>query len=188
MALLYISHSDETERRARILRVQQGIDENKAESSIRLTKITKELDKGNGHVVSYQEFTEDSLCNSDSLRRSKVRLSIGDKDEGDSESSASQFSAYSEPVVRTGFRLGPSSEGRASGTQERSKATRRRPSPWKRKVFTKANAPLTSTAPVVSPKAGSSKRKPSPLVPSDNKAFKVSDSTMASVLKPLQPQ
>ncbi|RID66955.1 hypothetical protein BRARA_D02062 [Brassica rapa] len=188
MALLYISHSDETERRARILRVQQGIDENKAESSIRLTKITKELDKGKGHVFSYQEFADDSLRNSDPLRRSKIRLSIGDKDEGDSESSAPKFSACSEPIVPTGFRLGPSSEGRVSGTQGMSKASRRRPSSWKRKVVTKANAPLTSTAPVVSLKAGSSKRKPSPLVPSDNKASKVSDSTVASVLKPLQPQ
>ncbi|WZZ04574.1 hypothetical protein YC2023_090495 [Brassica napus] len=188
MALLYISHSDETERRARILRVQQGIDENKAESSIRLTKITKELDKGKGHVFSYQEFADDSLHNSDPLRRSKIRLSIGDKDEGDSESSAPKFSACSEPIVPTGFRLGPSSEGRVSGTQGMSKASRRRPSSWKRKVVTKANAPLTSTAPVVSLKAGSSKRKPSPLVPSDNKASKVSDSTVASVLKPLQPQ
>ncbi|KAF3578450.1 hypothetical protein DY000_02031229 [Brassica cretica] len=172
MALLYISHSDETERRARILCVQQGIDENKAEYLIRLTKITKELDKGKGHVFSYQDFTEDSLRNSDSLRRSKVRLSISDKDEGDSESSASQFSACSEPVVPTGFRVGPSSEGRVSWTQGMSKASRRRPSSWKRKVFTKANAPLNSTAPVVSPKAGSSKRKPSPLVPSNNKTSK----------------
>lgn len=44
MALLYISHSDETERKARIERVQQGIEENKAESSIRLAKITNEVD------------------------------------------------------------------------------------------------------------------------------------------------
>ncbi|WZZ73659.1 hypothetical protein YC2023_085029 [Brassica napus] len=45
MALLYISHADETERRARIERVKQGIAESAAETSVRLTKITNELDK-----------------------------------------------------------------------------------------------------------------------------------------------
>ncbi|KAF3513562.1 hypothetical protein F2Q69_00009512 [Brassica cretica] len=64
MALLYISHSDETVRMVRIQRVQQGIEENKAESSIRLTKITNELDKGKGYVFSYQDHPEDSFHSS----------------------------------------------------------------------------------------------------------------------------
>lgn len=42
MAMMYISHSDATERLARIQRVRQGIADNQAESSLRLTKITKE--------------------------------------------------------------------------------------------------------------------------------------------------
>ncbi|KAG2259806.1 hypothetical protein Bca52824_079100 [Brassica carinata] len=46
MAMMYILHSDETERLARIERVKQGIAENQAESSVRLTKITNNLDKG----------------------------------------------------------------------------------------------------------------------------------------------
>ncbi|KAL0679629.1 hypothetical protein Bca4012_007610 [Brassica carinata] len=140
MALLYISHSDETVRMVRIQRVQQGIEENKAESSIRLTKITNELDKGKGHVFSYQDHPQDSFHSSDNLRRAKARLTMEDKEEDDTESSASRFLACSEPVLPTGFRLGPSSEGRVSGTQGRRKAARRRPSSWKRKTLTQTTA------------------------------------------------
>lgn len=53
MAMMYILHSDETERLARIERVKQGIAENQAESSVRLTKITNNLDKGKGHVFCF---------------------------------------------------------------------------------------------------------------------------------------
>nr|VDD49206.1 unnamed protein product [Brassica oleracea] len=42
MAMMYISHADETERRARIERVKQGIADSTIETSIRLTKITNE--------------------------------------------------------------------------------------------------------------------------------------------------
>ncbi|KAL0711801.1 hypothetical protein Bca4012_018779 [Brassica carinata] len=188
MALLYISHSNETERKARIQRVQQGIEESKEESSIRLMKITKDLDRGKGHVFSYQEQTEDNLRDEPLSQRSKPRLSFGDKEEVDTESSASLFSACSEPVNPTGFRLGPSSEGRVSGIQGMSKASRRRPSSWKRKAFAKSNAALASTPPMVSTNAGSSKRKPVPLAQTENKALKASDFTVASVLKPLPPQ
>lgn len=188
LALLYISHADETERNARILRVQQGIDENKTESSIRLTKITTALDKGKGHVFQYNEQMDDSLFISDSHHRAKAHLTIKDKEDKDTESSASYSSACSEPVLPTGFRLGPSSEGRVSGNQGMSKASRKRPSSWKRKAFSKSNASVCPQVPLIASNVGSSKRKPSPLVPSENKSFKVSDSMVASVLKPLQPQ
>ncbi|KAG2322269.1 hypothetical protein Bca52824_015482 [Brassica carinata] len=58
MAMLYISHADETERMARIERVKQGIEESKAASSMHMMRITKELDKGKGHVFSYTELLE----------------------------------------------------------------------------------------------------------------------------------
>ncbi|KAF2610946.1 hypothetical protein F2Q70_00013525 [Brassica cretica] len=141
MALLYISHSDETERKARILRVQQGIEENRTESSIRLTKITKELDKGKGHVFSYQDPTPNKFHSSGSTQISHPKLSLRDKEEDDTESSTSHFSANSEPVLPTGFWLGPSSGGRVSGIQGMSKAARRRPSSWKRKAFSKSSVP-----------------------------------------------
>ncbi|KAH0933652.1 hypothetical protein HID58_010769 [Brassica napus] len=148
MALLYISHADETERKARILRVQQGIDESKMEASIRMTKITTVLDKGKGHVFSYKEPSEDDLFCADKRHRSKARLHINEKEDDDTESSASHFSASSEPVFSTGFRLGPSSEGRVSGTQGMSKSSRRRPSSWKRKVSAISNSSSPSLNPL----------------------------------------
>ncbi|KAL0827455.1 hypothetical protein Bca101_051133 [Brassica carinata] len=116
MAMMYISHADETERKARILRVQQGIEESKAESSIRLTRITKELDKGKGHVFSYNDHNTDKvLCvKGPSRTKHALVLTENEEGEGEAESSASQFSFCSEPVILTGFRLGPSTEGRFS--------------------------------------------------------------------------
>ncbi|KAG5375858.1 hypothetical protein IGI04_040454, partial [Brassica rapa subsp. trilocularis] len=165
MAMLYISHADETERRARIQRVQQGIEENKTESSIRLTKITKELDKGKGHVFSYQELASDEILNVGIGQRSYSKLTLHEKEDGDTESSASHRSVCSEPAPPAGFRLGPSSGGRVSGTQGMSKSSRRRPSSWKRKTVAKLSTPIINPdlVPVSSSKAGSAKRKPSPL-------------------------
>ncbi|KAF2547295.1 hypothetical protein F2Q70_00020133 [Brassica cretica] len=53
MALQYISHADETERRARILRVQQSIEEDKNKTPTVLAKISHEVNKEKGHVFSY---------------------------------------------------------------------------------------------------------------------------------------
>ncbi|KAH0884062.1 hypothetical protein HID58_060158 [Brassica napus] len=56
MALLYISHADETERRARIERVRQGIAENAADAAMRITKITSDInkDKSIGSMVEHK--------------------------------------------------------------------------------------------------------------------------------------
>lgn len=62
MAMLYISHSDPTERLARIEHVKQGIEENRVSSSVHMTRITIELDKGKGHVFSYTELLEAQHC------------------------------------------------------------------------------------------------------------------------------
>ncbi|KAG2310142.1 hypothetical protein Bca52824_021699 [Brassica carinata] len=181
MALLYISHADETERRARIQRVQQGIEENKAESSSRLTKITKELDKGKGHVFSYQNPASDKGPHSGSALLSSSRLYLRDKEEDDSESSASLTSACSEPVLPTGFRLGPSSGGRVSGTQGVSKAPRKRPSSWKRRAGANSGVTASVSPTVAVSNGGNAKRKPSALDLPENKSSKVSDSTRRDV-------
>ncbi|KAF2565617.1 hypothetical protein F2Q68_00025630 [Brassica cretica] len=56
MALLYISNADETERRARIERVRQGIAENAADAAVRITKITSDInkDKSIGSMVEHK--------------------------------------------------------------------------------------------------------------------------------------
>ncbi|KAH0883486.1 hypothetical protein HID58_059582 [Brassica napus] len=120
---------------------EQGIEEKRTKSSICLTKITKELDKGKGHVFSYHDPTSDKFRISGYTQISHPKLSLRDKEEDDTESSASHFSASLEPVHPTGFRLGPSSGGRVSGIQGMSKAGRRRPSSWKIKAFSKASVP-----------------------------------------------
>ncbi|KAH0860322.1 hypothetical protein HID58_088583 [Brassica napus] len=132
MAMLYISHSDPTERLARIERVKQGISENMAASSVHLTRITKELDKGKGHVFSYTELLESQQCGNSS--QGVAPLQIRDKSDEDTESSASKFSTRSAPVVPSGFQLGPSSEGRVTGNLGANKAQRRRPPSWKRRA------------------------------------------------------
>ncbi|WZY69918.1 hypothetical protein YC2023_002158 [Brassica napus] len=53
MAMQYISHSNETERRARILRVQQSIELEKSNPPAVLTKISHNLEKEKGHVFGY---------------------------------------------------------------------------------------------------------------------------------------
>ena len=166
---------------------EQGIEEKRTKSSICLTKITKELDKGKGHVFSYHDPTSDKFRISGYTQISHPKLSLRDKEEDDTESSASHFSASSEPVLPTGFRLGPSSGGRVSRIQGMSKAGRRRPSSWKRKAFSKASVPVNDTSSMLISKDGNAKRKPSTLVLSENKSLKVSNSTVPSVLKPLPP-
>ncbi|WZY85973.1 hypothetical protein YC2023_032357 [Brassica napus] len=55
MALQYVAHADETERRARILRVQQSIEEERDNPPAVLTKISHEVDKEKEHVFNYED-------------------------------------------------------------------------------------------------------------------------------------
>ncbi|KAF2582028.1 hypothetical protein F2Q70_00008140 [Brassica cretica] len=191
MAMLYISHADETERLAHIERVKQGIEESQAESSAMITKITRDLDKGKGHVFSFPEHAE--------KRQQRTTLYIGNspnqdaalESEAESDSLASQYPGFSAPaMISTGFHLGPSSEGRVTGNQSSSRSQRRRPHSWKRKVSAKAsNGPSTLSSPATSSTPASMKRNSAaPLSATDNKTPKTSDPTVASVLKPLPPQ
>lgn len=110
MALLYISHADPTERLARIERVKQGIAENLAASSVHLTRITKELDKGKGHVFSYTELLESQQGGTSRQIVAQVPCRE-DKSDEDSESTGPVISTTSAPNAMLGFQFGPSSEG-----------------------------------------------------------------------------
>ncbi|KAG5415382.1 hypothetical protein IGI04_002949 [Brassica rapa subsp. trilocularis] len=143
MAMLYISHADETERRARIERVRQGIAENARESAMRMAKITTELDKGKGHVYLYPGVTGRSEKER-TLRFSEHNSRELEDTGEDGECSDTNSVTFSAPaMISTGFQLGPSSEGRVSGNanSNASKGQRKRPSSWKRKL-----APRNSTA------------------------------------------
>ncbi|WZZ65957.1 hypothetical protein YC2023_077327 [Brassica napus] len=190
MAMMYISHSDATKRLARIQRVRQGIADNQAESSLRLTKITKELDKGKGHVYSYKEqYSRDDSLNYGGL---VIRRKIDDGSDGETKSSASKISVHSSPVVHSGFQLGPSSEGRVLRKPGNNGSQRKRPSSWKRKSLgqrsVEAGLASVEVQDHVTDRIGSSKRKSSFAVNgSENKNPKIT-SSVASVLKPLPPQ
>ena len=190
MAMLYISHSDETERNARILRVRQGIEDNARESSSRLIKITNEIDKGKGHVFHFPE-NINYQGDSSKLFRAGAQLLLGSI-EDEAESSAKAPDTMSAPILgSSGFQLGPSSEGRASGNLSLGKAPRIRPPYWKRKAnSTKRNS---VAGPALKDQdqtaANGSKRKQSVSASAvDNKTPKYTKSSVASVLKPLQPQ
>lgn len=191
MALLYISHADETERLARIERVKQGIAENAAESSLRLTRITNELDKGKGHVFSYPEEQPEKHQRAMSSVPQKDKRRPDNYSDGESGSSGSHLSIRSAPLqVLTVFRLGPSSEGLTTGNVGSGKSQRRRPQAWKRRATSKPE-PLATAQTDSSPHhmSTATKRKSvAALQSSDNKNPKISNTTVASVLKPLPLQ
>ncbi|WZZ59076.1 hypothetical protein YC2023_059183 [Brassica napus] len=192
MAMMYISHSDETERLARIERVKQGIADNAREASLRLVRITNEFDKGKGHVYHYP----DSLAKPISLEARLGSSSSQPKniiiEEEEAESSDTLSAAFSAPAhISTGFQLGPSSEGRVSRKLNSGKTQRKRPSSWKRKSTTPLQEALTTIPAEESDLSAvpSAKRKQSSSVPfSDNKTPRHTVSSVASVLKPLLPQ
>ncbi|KAL0713179.1 hypothetical protein Bca4012_020157 [Brassica carinata] len=190
MAMLYISHSDETERNARILRVKQGIEENARESSLRLTKITNEIDKGKGHVYHYPGLSSRQEDKEERLGR-ELSLQLIQAEE-EAESSANCSDTLSAPVIAsTGFQLGPSSEGRVSGSYNTGKGRRNLPSSWKRKSNLKQRS--LEIRPVVedeeqSAANGTKRKQTASAVASENKTPKYTNSSVASVLKTLQSQ
>ncbi|RID49698.1 hypothetical protein BRARA_H00479 [Brassica rapa] len=188
MAMMYISHADETERRARIERVKQGIDDSAAEASVRITRITNELDKRKGHVFSYQDDTLVSKKQRPLLLGAYSEGYAQSLEEGEADSSATNVSFTSAPTaVLTGFQLGPSSGGRVSGNQNASKTQRKRPPSWKRKPNT-SRAQASYPAPSQHLNKAKRKSSPPPQTASENKSAKLTDPTVASVLKPLLPQ
>ncbi|XP_013694079.2 uncharacterized protein LOC106398024 [Brassica napus] len=187
-AMQYISHSDPTEMMARIERVRQGIE---AESSMRLTRISGDLDKGKGHVFSYKEpsFTQLLQCQSEKAMALSGKMHATHEEEPDS--SSLHASALSTPVlISTGFQLGPLSEGRVSGNLSQRKVVRKRPTAWKRKMNTTDRAVAEEQVGTsLEPSQRSSKRKSTlPMLASDNKNPRTSEPTVASSLKPLPPQ
>ncbi|KAJ0230773.1 hypothetical protein HA466_0304890 [Hirschfeldia incana] len=191
MAMLYISHSDNTERLARIERVKQGILDSKAESSAMITKITRDLEKGKGHVFSFPESTGEQRQGAFARLGSSSNQNETLESDAESGASAIQYPVFSaSAMVPTGFHLGPSSEGRVTGNQSSSKSQRRRPPSWKRKTNTKSsNGPISSSATTtVSPPTPMKRKSTAILTSADSKTPKTSDPTVASVLKPLPSQ
>ncbi|CAH8389585.1 unnamed protein product [Eruca vesicaria subsp. sativa] len=110
-----------------------GIEENAAESSLRLTRITKELDKGKGHVSTYSDpdvYTQPkTLVVNTNSGYSNIEV---DSDDGTECNGSKMFACFAPLAVSTVFRLGPSSEGRVIGNQGVKKYERNRPPSWRR--------------------------------------------------------
>lgn len=190
MAMLYIFHADDTERLARIERVKQGIAENAAESSLRLSRITNVKDKGKSHALTFPEPQGKKLKHALPMESPEPFGRTAVYSDEESVSSGSHFSFQSAPIIPTPvFLLGPSSEGLTIGNSGIGKPLRKRPQAWKRRFTTKpgtvaevqdfSSLPLAPTT---------SKRKSvTPLDTAENKNQKLSNHTGASVLKPLPP-
>ncbi|KAH0858957.1 LOW QUALITY PROTEIN: hypothetical protein HID58_087218, partial [Brassica napus] len=97
---------------------EQGIEDNKTESSIRLMHITGDSLHDHPLREGHQQFPQRDRTSDE-----------------DAQSSYSPLSIVSAPgLVSTGFYLGPSSEGRVAGNQNNGKAQRKRPQSWKRNL------------------------------------------------------
>ncbi|XP_048634157.1 uncharacterized protein LOC125608221 [Brassica napus] len=201
-ALQYVSHSDPTERQARIMRVQQSITDKGAVGARQMPLISHNLEKGKGHVFGYErqgKIGGDELCSSKSM---PFRLSTGLVVSGGADDL--EVSSSSSPVGPTVFRIGSSTINHPSGTKSDGKKLRRRPQRWKRLSQTKAcvagdglaetGVVLKQSALVIHGEdtvvsAGFSKRKAVMGVGDHStKSPKINPDTVASTLKPLLPQ
>ncbi|WZY85207.1 hypothetical protein YC2023_031591 [Brassica napus] len=133
-AMLYISHSDATERQARILRVQQSLAPGFVEPTVVKPIISHDLNKGKGHVFVFQE-NDRPLKRSSTMtdvpgnyERSPLRAhSNSNYDSSDHEASSASF-----PPGPTGFLMGSSAGNPPPGTRSEGRKNRRRPQRWKR--------------------------------------------------------
>uniref|UniRef100_A0A0D3DLT6 Cupin type-1 domain-containing protein n=1 Tax=Brassica oleracea var. oleracea TaxID=109376 RepID=A0A0D3DLT6_BRAOL len=162
-ALLYISHSDKTERQARIMRVRQAIEDQSQSHMVILTRFTSDLDKGKGHVFSYPD--PDHLPRVHLKPRATASLTLSkeiDVQEGYSESECSGAAVTLTPSISTGFQIGLSSKTPSAGDSNGVKGARRRPPSWKRKAQAgKSSAKASPSSEITMPPLESGgKRKP----------------------------
>ncbi|CAH8392446.1 unnamed protein product [Eruca vesicaria subsp. sativa] len=134
MAMLYISHADDTERMARIERVKQSIVENQAVSSVRITKITHDLDKGKGHVFAFPNHAGTRQLETPREASQKIDKHNEKSWEYEAESDSSSAQA----LLR---------RGESPGTRARANHRGGVPPSWKRKE----NAKIKSSIPAQSP-------------------------------------
>lgn len=192
MALQYISHADETERRARILRVQQSIEEDKNKTPTVLAKISHEVNKEKGHVFSYDMPHSEGFPLVGKPSRHAVSARSGDHTRASQAGSSSGESNNSHsvlmgPTVFSAGALGSTS----TGILRNKKKSRQRPPAWVRHV--RPNKNVMHKDQVVSDKlegdSGPSKRKAEETELSQgNKSKKTKEDTVASDLRLLSPQ
>ncbi|KAJ4901649.1 hypothetical protein Rs2_15600 [Raphanus sativus] len=193
-ALLYISHSDATERQARIMRVRQAIEDQGQSHVATLTRFTSNLDKGKGHVFCYPESDQDHSPPACQRARTTGSLPLlGDQydQEGYSETEGSGIACDSAPNITTGFEIGVSSQTPSAGDSKVVKVARRRPPSWKRKAQAlKSTIRITSTSDqaLIPPESGSKRKTESAPMSPSKKSSTPTTNSVASGLKPLHIQ
>lgn len=129
MALQYASHADPTERRARIVRIQQSLEEQLAESTIKLPRLTGNIDKGKGHIFGF--VNESTRLQRPNLFDGKPIRSSPTPDMENlfevEESSAHSLNSPSVDWSPTVFRLGASSRSPTTGNSVTGQKGRKRP-------------------------------------------------------------
>ncbi|XP_018435726.1 uncharacterized protein LOC108808018 [Raphanus sativus] len=193
-ALLYISHSDATERQARIMRVRQAIEDQGQSHVAAPARFTSNLDNGKGHVFCYPESDHDHSPPARQRARTTGSLPLlGDQydQEGYSKTEGSGIAGDSAPNITTGFQIGMSSQTPSAGDSKVVKVARRRPPSWKRKAQA-----LKSTTRIISPsdqapippESGSKRKTESASMSPSKKSSTPTTNSVASGLKPLHIQ
>lgn len=139
-ALQYISHSDETERRARIMRVEQSILEGSEDHNPKMPKITHDLNKGKGHVFDFADHQQqDAILSRNERSGTKSSPVCGKELEDEASDSGGVEVSSNFPVLSsTVFRIGASSVAHLAGTQSEGKKSRKRPNKWRRMAHAKS--------------------------------------------------
>ncbi|KAH0906146.1 hypothetical protein HID58_037973, partial [Brassica napus] len=144
MAMQYISHSNDTERRARILRVQQSIELEKSNPPAVLTKISHNLEKEKGHVFGYG--VSESASGETRMVAHALTAPAGERIHSSSEvqlsgESISPAPAPKRPAV---FTIGVSGSSQTGSSRGRRNG-RNRPPAWVRHIRPAKNAQSKST-------------------------------------------
>ncbi|KAL0716839.1 hypothetical protein Bca4012_066161 [Brassica carinata] len=190
MAIQYVSHADETERRARIQRVRQSIEEAPKVPDIRL-RISHDLDKNKGHVFNYNTEAAESSPQSRLGKAPVFSLPEPLTTGYESEASVEQATLSKHKIQgSTVFKLGSHVPSVSTGTSGSKKKDRRRPPAWVRKNRANLHDRSQKNDRVLATSSDSTgKRKAdSPTVSPAKKSTKTQDNTVASDLKPLPSQ
>ncbi|CAA7036115.1 unnamed protein product [Microthlaspi erraticum] len=191
---------------ARILRVNQSIEQDRLEASSKMPRISHDMDKGKGHVFGFER---QSLA----LRRGNTgsgKSIISDPSPNISVKALGSLpndqegSSSSSPLGPTVFRMGYSSDNPSTGVKNGGAKSRRRPHKWKRQARNRSSiTPLIPAAPTTIPLLSSSGDQGDPTVGCESalkrkalmnagdhssKSLKPSKPTVASALKPLPSQ
>ncbi|XP_048626654.1 uncharacterized protein At4g02000-like [Brassica napus] len=134
-AMMYVSHADETERRARILRVQHSIENAKDDDTSVPIRISHNLNKDKGLVFGYShgDDSNSESNNTNTLHAVSAPALLKDKEDRAATSGEQSASSNFQINGSTVFRLGNTTSSGYTGTSRSKRIDRKRPPAWVRK-------------------------------------------------------